>query len=92
MTISERFVDYSQEVYNLLRAKDIRVELDDRDDKIGAKIRHARLQRIPYMLIIGGRERENRTVSVRSREEGDMGAMGLDAFVDRIVAEADLDF
>ena len=92
MTISERFVDYGQEVYNLLRAKDIRVDLDGRDDKIGAKIRHARLQRIPYMLIIGGRERENRTVSVRSREEGDMGAMRLDAFADRIVAEADLDF
>ncbi|MCZ6678655.1 MAG: threonine--tRNA ligase [Candidatus Poribacteria bacterium] len=92
MTISERFVDYGREVYQLLRDKGIRVEFDDRDDKIGAKIRDARLQRMPYMLIIGGRERENRTVSVRTRDEGDLGAMALDAFVDRILAEADLDF
>ena len=92
MTISERFVDYGREVYNLLRAKGIRVEFDDRDDKIGAKIRDARLQRIPYMLVVGGREQENRTVSVRSREDGDIGAMALDTFVERMVAEADLDF
>jgi threonyl-tRNA synthetase len=92
LTISERFVDYGREVYHLLRNKDIRVELDDRDDKIGAKIRDARLQRIPYLLVVGGREQENRTVSVRSREGGELGAMALDAFVERMVAEADLDF
>jgi threonyl-tRNA synthetase len=66
--------------------------LDNSDDKIGAKIRLARLQRVPYMLIIGGREQENRTVSVRSRDEGDIGAMALETFVDKIVQEADLDF
>ena len=92
MTISERFVDYGREVYHLLRDKGIRIEFDERDDKIGAKIREARLQRIPYMSIIGGREQENRTVSVRTRDEGDIGAMALDTFVDRIVAEADRDF
>lgn len=92
MTISERFVDYGREVQQLLLQKGGRVELDGSDDKIGAKIRQARLERVPYMLIIGGREQENRTVSVRSRDEGDIGAMPLATFVDKFVAEADLDF
>ena len=92
MTISQRFVDYAGEVEQLLLQKGCRVTLDNSDDKIGAKIRLARLQRVPYMLIIGGREQENRTVSVRSRDEGDIGAMALDTFVDKIVQEADLDF
>lgn len=92
MTISERFVDYGREVQQLLLQKGGRVELDGSDDKIGAKIRQARLERVPYMLIIGGREQENRTVSVRSRDEGDIGAMLLATFVDKFVAEADLDF
>jgi len=92
MTISQRFVDYGKEVEQLLLQKGCRVTLDNSDDKIGAKIRQARLQRVPYMLIIGGREAENRTVSVRSRDEGDIGAMALDTFVDKIVQEADLDF
>lgn len=92
MTISQRFVDYSKAVEQLLSQKGCRVVLDNSDDKIGAKIRQARLQRVPYMLIIGGREQESRTVSVRSRDEGDIGAMALDTFVDKIVQEADLNF
>ena len=92
MTISERFVDYGREVQLLLLQKGGRVELNGSDDKIGAKIRQARLERVPYMLIIGGREQENRTVSVRSRDEGDIGAMPLATFVDTFTAEADLDF
>ncbi len=92
MTISQKFVDYATEVQQLLLQKNCRVVLDNSDDKIGAKIRQARLQRVPYMLIIGEREQNNRTVSVRSRDEGDIGAMALDSFVDRILLEADLDF
>ena len=92
MTISERFVAYAEEVHNLLKSQQIRVELDNRDDKIGAKIRDARLQQIPYMFIIGEREVENRTVSVRVREEGDIGAVDLNVAVERICAEADVDF
>ena len=92
MTISQRFVDYGSEVQQLLLQKGCRVVLDNSDDKIGAKIRQARLQRVPYMAIIGGREQENRTVSVRSRDEGDIGAMPLDTFVDKIIDEVDLDF
>ena len=92
MTISQKFVDYATEVQQILLKKNCRVVLDNSDDKIGAKIRQARLQRVPYMLIIGEREQENRTVSVRSRNEGDIGAMPLDSFVDRIIREVDLDF
>lgn len=92
MTISQKFVNYATEVQQLLLQKNCRAVLDNSDDKIGAKIRQARLQRVPYMLIIGEREQENRTVSVRSRDEGDIGSMPLDSFVDRIIREADLDF
>ena len=92
MTISERFVSYAKEVRNLLEAQQIRVVLDERDDKIGAKIREARLELVPYMFIIGEREVENRTVSVRVREEGDIGAMDLSVAVERILAEVDIDF
>jgi threonyl-tRNA synthetase len=92
MTISQKFVDYATEIQQILLQKNCRVVLDNSDDKIGAKIRQERLQRVPYMLIIGEREQENRTVSVRSRDEGDIGAMPLDSFVDRIISEADLDF
>lgn len=92
MTISQKFVDYATEVQKLLLQKNCRVVLDNSDDKIGAKIRQARLQRVPYMLIIGEREQQNRTVSVRSRDEGDIGAMDLDIFIDKLAKEIDLDF
>ncbi len=92
MTISQKFVDYATEVQRLLTQKNCRVVLDNSDDKIGAKIRQARLQRVPYMLIIGEREQQNRTVSVRSRDEGDIGAMDIDSFVERISREVDLEF
>ena len=92
MTISQKFVDYATEVQNLLLKMNCRVVLDNSDDKIGAKIRQARLQRVPYMLIIGERERDNRNVSVRSREDGDIGAMTLDSFIEKIRDEIDIDF
>lgn len=92
MTISQKFVDYATDVQNLLLKLNCRVVLDNSDDKIGAKIRQARLQRVPYMLIIGERERDNRTVSVRSREDGDIGAMTLDSFIEKIRDEIDIDF
>ena len=92
MTISQKFVDYATEIQQILLQKNCRVVLDNSDDKIGAKIRQAHSQRVPYMLIIGEREQQNRTVSVRSRDEGDIGTMPLDGFVDRIIREVDLDF
>ena len=70
-----------------LRAKDIRVVVDERAEKMGAKIRDAQMQKVPYMLVLGGREIENGTVSVRGRVAGDLGPMPLDAFIEKVDAE-----
>ena len=70
-----------------LRAKDWRVQVDARPEKMGAKIRDAQMQKVPYMLIMGGREVENGTVSVRSRAAGDQGVMTLEAFIAQMESE-----
>ena len=92
MTISERFVDYAREIHQLLKSKGIRSEFNDQNDKIGAKIRQARLEKVPYMLVIGEREMTSRTVAIRSREDGDLGAMAVSDVVQKMVSESDLDF
>ncbi len=92
LSISEKTAGYAREVYERLMAEDLRVELDVRDDKIGAKIRDAQLEKVPYMLITGAKEAEARAVAVRSRERGDEGAVPLEDFVARIKREADFDY
>jgi threonyl-tRNA synthetase len=92
MSISEKAADYAREVYDRLFAEDLRVELDVRDDKIGAKIRDAQLEKVPYMLVVGAKEAESRSVAVRSRERGDEGAVPLEEFVARIKGEASFDY
>ncbi len=92
LSISEKTVDYAREVYDRLIDADLRVELDIRDDKIGAKIRDAQLEKMPYMLIVGAKEAEARTIAVRSREKGDEGAAPLDDVVERIRSEADFNY
>lgn len=87
LPISEKYHDYADEVYATLRAQGIRVEADYRAEKIGYKIREARNERTPYILVVGEKEAEDRTVSVRSRKHDDEGAMPLDTFVSRIVNE-----
>ncbi|MBQ6826121.1 MAG: threonine--tRNA ligase [Clostridia bacterium] len=88
LPIADRHLDYAYDVKRKLEAKGIRVELDDRNEKIGYKIREARLQKLPYMLIIGDNEVEKGEVSVRKRgEDGDLGAMPTDAFIERAVSE-----
>src|SRR6266850_1827896 len=92
LSISEKTADYAREVYERLASEGVRVELDIRDDKIGAKIRDAQLEKVPYMLVTGAKEAEARSVAVRSREKGDEGAVPLDEFVARIKAEASFDY
>ncbi len=88
LSIADRHLDYAYEIKRSLEAKGMRVELDDRNEKIGYKIREARLQKVPYMLIIGDSEVENGEVSVRRRgEDGDLGAMKAEAFIDLAVEE-----
>ena len=84
LSISEKFVAYAQDVNARLLAAGVRSELDTADDKIGAKIRRAREQKIPYLLIVGAKEMEAGAVAVRTRKDQDLGAMPLTAFIDKI--------
>lgn len=85
--ISEKFIESAAAVYESLREAGIRVKVDRSNEKVGAKIRLAQLARIPYMLIIGAKEQESDQVSVRHRDRGDEGALGVDIFKEKIVAE-----
>ena len=87
LPIADAHVEYAKEVQTKLEEAGIRVELDDRNEKIGYKIREAQLQKVPYMLVLGDKEKEAGTVGVRSRTDGDIGAMQTDEFVARIVDE-----
>jgi len=87
LTISEKVENYAKSVQSKLKNVDIRVELDDRPDKIGAKIRLAELSKINVMLIIGEQEAKENTVSVRRRFEGDIGSINLDSFSSKLVEE-----
>lgn len=81
LPISERFNDYAQMVFDKLKAQDIRGLLDDRDEKIGRKIRDAEMKKIPYMLIVGEREASESRVAVRKHGEGDKGSVPLEEFI-----------
>ena len=83
LPIADAHVEYSNKVKAELEANGIRVEIDDRNEKIGYKIREAQLQKIPYMLIIGEKEVEANAVGVRSRKDGDIGQMKLDEFISK---------
>jgi threonyl-tRNA synthetase len=92
LSISEKTADYAKQVYERLFDEDLRVELDNRDDKIGAKIRDAQLEKVPYMLVVGAKEAENNAVAVRSRSKGDEGAVPLEEFIARLKGENDFNF
>jgi threonyl-tRNA synthetase len=87
LPISEKYNDYAKKVLNYLNNYDIRTLIDDRNEKIGKKIRDNELKRIPYLLIVGEKEFENETVSVRIQGDGDKGAMKLDEFAELINKE-----
>lgn len=87
LPISDKHLAYAQNIHERLLENDIRVELDDRNEKIGYKIREAQMQKIPYMLILGDKEVEAGNVSVRSRKEGDLGSKSLQEFLSSILEE-----
>ena len=89
LPISEKYHDYAHTVASSLREKGIRVDIDERAEKIGYKIREARMERLPYIAIVGQSEEEEQTVSVRSRAKGDEGALPLAQFVQRVKTEID---
>ena len=90
LQISEDNNEYAKNVTRDLRLAGMRVELDDSNEKIGYKIRKAQLEKVPYMIVIGKKEQENNTVGVRSRVEGDIGAMSLEEFLEKVKEEANL--
>ncbi len=89
LTVTERADAYAAEVAAALDQKGFRVETDTRNEKIGKKIREATLEKIPYMLVVGDRDVENQTVSVRTRSGEDLGAMSLEAFAAKLKEEVD---
>ena len=89
LPITDRAHDYAQEIVDRLRDAGIRAESDYRSEKLGYKIREAQMQKIPYMLVVGDRDMENQTVSVRTRAGVDLGAMSVDDFRTKCRAEID---
>ena len=83
LPISDKYIDYAKKVAEILKNASVRCETDLRAEKIGYKIRSAQLEKVPYMLIVGQKEEENKTVSVRSREEGDLGEELLKEFIEK---------
>ena len=82
--VSEKSMDYATGVYEKLKVAGIRTELDHKDEKVGYKIRQAQLEKVPYMLVLGEKEAAEGAITVRSRDKGDLGAAGLDAFIEDI--------
>ena len=87
LPIADRHLDYIYDVKKALEAKGMRVEVDDRSEKIGFKIREAQLSKVPYMILVGDKDIENNSISVRDRKEGDLGAMSLDSFIEKAMEE-----
>jgi len=87
LPIADAHIDYAKEVKKQLEEQGIRVELDSRSEKIGYKIREAQLEKVPYMLILGDKEVEAKAVGVRSRKEGDIGAMETHKFIEKVKEE-----
>ena len=87
LPISDKYIGYANEIKSILKQEGLRCELDDRTEKIGCKIRTAQLEKVPYMLIIGGKEAETNRVSVRKRDVGDLGSMAIEELLDALRKE-----
>ena len=87
LPISERLADPAYELCAVLKKAGLRAEVDARNEKIGYRIREAQLEKVPYMLILGDKELESRTVAVRSRKDGDLGSMSAQDFITKIKEE-----
>ena len=90
LSISDKHKEYAQEVYKKLLAEDFRVELDIDDESLGKKIRNAKMEKVPYILVLGDKELEENKVTVENRERGNEGASSLDEFVEKIKKEISL--
>lgn len=89
LLVSDVYTDYAKEVLEELRSAGIRVELDDRNEKLGYKIREAQMDKVPYMLIVGQKEKDENQVSVRSREDRDLGSLDIHEFIQKVKSEVE---
>lgn len=89
LLVSDVYTDYAKEVLEELRSAGIRVELDDRNEKLGYKIREAQMDKVPYMLIVGQKEKDENQVSVRSRVDGDLGSLDIHEFIQKVKSEVE---
>jgi len=87
LPVASRHAEYGESVMKALKAKGLRVELDDRSEKVGYKIREAQLEKVPYMLVVGDKEIEDGNLSVRSRDRGELGVFSVADFADLVAAE-----
>ena len=87
LPVSEKFADYAEKVSDALKEAGVRVETDDRSEKLGYKIRSAQMEKVPYMLIVGEKEVEGECVSVRRRDEGDIGSMSVGEFAKLVLED-----
>jgi threonyl-tRNA synthetase len=87
LPIADRHLDYARDVQKRLRERGLRIEVDDRTESVGKKIRDAELRKVPYMLVVGDKEAEASAVALRRHREGDIGTMSIDELADRLSAE-----
>ena len=87
LPISDKHIEYAKKLKEILENNEIRTEIDDRNEKTGYKIREAQMQKIPYMILVGDREVENKTIALRSRKDGDLGENNIQEFVNNIKKE-----
>jgi threonyl-tRNA synthetase len=87
LTVSEKFGEYGSAVLEKMRSAGLRVSLDNRSEKIGAKIREGRLDLVPYLAVVGGKEAENGSVALRSRKDGELGEVDVEEVVKRLCKE-----
>ena len=87
LPITDNQIEYAKEVEEKLRENRIRVELDESNEKVGYKIRKAQLEKVPYMLVLGAKEQDEKLIAVRSRKAGDIGQMKLDEFISKLKTE-----
>ena len=87
LTVSEKFGDYGRAVLQKLQSAGLRASLDNRSEKIGAKIREGRLDLVPYLAVVGSKEEENQSVALRSRKDGELGEVLIDLLIEKLGEE-----
>jgi len=87
LTVSEKFGEYGDAVLRKFQSAGLRASLDNRSEKIGAKIREGRLDLVPYLAVVGGKEAENQSIALRSRKDGELGEVNADAVVEKLAGE-----